>query len=204
MADAFADLLDLIVRDYAIPDAQKDIDLNASVDEPAAVIEADKQLIVTESTERARQLFPSFRTGLVLAFEAQGVGKHEIRLDDRDAEQNAIADALIAYLVRFDLAESRSEETEPGHYDYFISVNWDALYQLAAERGDRSSCRAGPGGDDSRWLMVTPERLNTDPAPAEGSSRRKSCLARWVRTTRRGWRGRSTSDFGTSVCCGPR
>ena len=70
MADAFADLLELIVRDYAIPDAQKDIDLNASVDEPAAVIEADKQLIVTESTERARQLFPSFRTGLLLAFEA--------------------------------------------------------------------------------------------------------------------------------------
>jgi hypothetical protein len=58
VADAFADLLELIVRDYAIPDAQKDIDLNASVDEPAAVIEADKQLIVTESTERARQLFP--------------------------------------------------------------------------------------------------------------------------------------------------
>lgn len=135
MADAFADLLELIVRDYAIPDAQKDIDLNASVDEPAAVIEADKQLIVTESTERARQLFPSFRTGLVLAFEAQGVGRNEIRLDDRDAEQNAIADALIAYLVRFDFAESRSEETEPGHYDYFISVNWDSLYQLAQSAG---------------------------------------------------------------------
>ena len=59
----------------------------------------------------------------------------EIRLDDRDTEQNAIADALIAYLVRWDLAESRSEETEPGHYDYFISVNWDALYQLAESAG---------------------------------------------------------------------
>ena len=79
MADAFADLLELIVRDYAITDAQKDIDLNASVDEPAAVIEADKQQIVTDAAERARQLFPSFRTGLLLAFEAQGVGKHEIR-----------------------------------------------------------------------------------------------------------------------------
>ena len=131
MADAFAELLDLIVRDYAITDAQKDVDLNASVDEPAAVIEADKQQIVTDAAERARELFPSFRTGLLWAFEAQGLGRHEIRLDDRNAEQNAIADALIAYLVRFDFAESRSEETEPGHYDYFISVNWDALYQLA-------------------------------------------------------------------------
>jgi hypothetical protein len=135
VADAFADLLELIVRDYAITDAQKDIDLNASVDEPAAVIEADKQQIVTEASERARQLFPAFRSGLLLAFEAQGIGSREIRLDDRDAEQNAIADALIAYLVRFDFAESRSEETEPGHYDYFISVNWDALYQLAQDAG---------------------------------------------------------------------
>src|SRR3712207_3785956 len=110
VADAFAELLDIIVRDYAITDAQKDVDLNASVDEPAAVIEADKQQIVTDAADRARELFPSFRTGLLLAFEAQGLGRHEIRLDDRDTEQNAIADALIAYLVRFDFAESRSEE----------------------------------------------------------------------------------------------
>jgi hypothetical protein len=135
VADAFADLLELIVRDYAITDAQKDVDLNASADEPAAVIEADKQQLATDAAERARQLYPSFRTGLLLAFEAQGIGRHEIRLDDRDAEQNAIADALIAYLVRFDFAESRSEETEPGHYDYFISVNWDSLYQLAQSAG---------------------------------------------------------------------
>ena len=66
---------------------------------------------------------------------ARASGKHEIRLDDRDPEQNAIADALIAYLVRFDLAESRSEETEPGHYDYFISVDWDPLYRVAESAG---------------------------------------------------------------------
>lgn len=135
MADAFTNLLDLIVRDYAITDAQKDVDLNAPADEPATVIEAEKHHIVTESAERARHLFPSFRSGLLLAFEAQGEGNHEIRLDDRDAGQNAIADALIAYLVRFDFAESRSEESEPGHYYYFISVNWDPLYQVAQGAG---------------------------------------------------------------------
>src|SRR3712207_9426363 len=75
VADAFAELLDLIVRDYAITDAQKDVDLNASVDEPAAVIEADKQQIVTDATERARELFPSFRTGLLLRSEERRVGK---------------------------------------------------------------------------------------------------------------------------------
>lgn len=135
MADPFSDLLEFIVREYAITDGQKDIDLNASVDEPAAVIEADKRAIVTDEGERARDLLPAFRTGLILAFEAQNVGSREIRLDDRDAEQNAIADALISYLVRFDLAESRSEETEPGHYDYFISVNWDPLYRVAESAG---------------------------------------------------------------------
>ena len=135
MADPFSELLELIVRDYAITDAQKDVDLNATVDEPAAVIEADKRQIEIDFSNRARELQPAFRTGLLLAFEAQGTGSPEIRLDDRDAEQNAIADALIAYLVGFDFAESRSEETEPGHYDYFISVNWGPLYQVAESAG---------------------------------------------------------------------
>jgi hypothetical protein len=131
VADPYAELLEAIVRDHVITDAQKDVDLNAPADEDAAVIEAEKRHIVTEAAERARTLLPSFRQGLILAFEAQGICKTEIRLDDRDPVQNAIADALIMYLVRFDLAESRSEETEPGHYDYFISVNWDSLYQFA-------------------------------------------------------------------------
>ncbi len=135
VADPFSDLLEFIVREYAITDGQKDIDLNASVDEPAAVIEADKRAVVADASDRARELFPAFRTGLLLAFEAQGTGRSEIRLDDRDPEQDAIADALISYLVRFDFAESRSEETEPGHYNYFISVNWDPLYQVAESAG---------------------------------------------------------------------
>jgi hypothetical protein len=135
VTDPFAELLESIVRDYVITDAQKDIDLNAPADEDAAVIEAEKRHIVEDASARARDLLPSFRTGLILAFEAQGIGKPEIQLDDRDAKQNAIADALIMYLVRFDLAESRSEETEPNHYDYFISVNWDPLYQVATDAG---------------------------------------------------------------------
>jgi hypothetical protein len=135
VADAFAELLDFIVRDLVITDAQKDVDLNATADEQAGSIEAEKQRIATEAEDRARALYPAFRGGLILAFEAQGIGHPEIRLDDRDAEQDAIADALITYLVGFDLAESRSEESEPGHYDYFISVNWDALYRLAETAG---------------------------------------------------------------------
>lgn len=135
MADSFAQLLDAIVRDRVIIDAQKDIDLNAPADEGGGSIEAEKQRVAATAEERAQALQSAFRTGLILAFEAQGMGHPEIRLDDRDAEQNAIADALITYLVRYDLAESRSEETEPGHYDYFISVSWDALYKFASDEG---------------------------------------------------------------------
>lgn len=110
MADPFAELLDTIVRDYVIADAQKDVDLNAAADIRAENIEAQKRDIVADAEETSRRLGPSFRTGLILAFEAQGVGKPEIRLDDRNPEQNAIADALIMYLVRFDLANSRARK----------------------------------------------------------------------------------------------
>lgn len=135
MADPFAELLDTIVRDYVITDAQKDVDLNAGADVAAENLEAQKADIVNDAEETSRRLAPAFRRGLLLAFEAQGMGKPDIRLDDRDPEQNDIADALIMYLVRFDLANSRSEETVPGHYDYFISVDWDPLYRLADNAG---------------------------------------------------------------------
>lgn len=135
MADAFRELLDWIVRELVIPDAQKDVDLNATAEESAEAIENEKAGIVATATQRADELAPAFRNGLLLAFEAQQMGRHEVRLDDRDARQNAVADALIMYLVGFDLAESRSEETEPGHYDYFVQINWDALYRTANEAG---------------------------------------------------------------------
>ena len=135
MADPFAELLDYIVRDLDITDAQKDVDLNAPADGDAADIDVQKQHLAEAARQRARDLYPPFRAGLILAGEARGVGKPEIRLDDREPEQNAIADALITYLVRFDLADSRSEETESGHYDYFITVEWDKLYRTAQAAG---------------------------------------------------------------------
>ena len=134
MADPFAELLHFINRSYVIVDAQKDVDLNAEAS-AAAVIEVEKQRIVTDAVERAESLEAPFRSGLTLAFEAEGTGHPEIRLDDRDPQQNAIADALITFLVPFDLADSRSEETEQGHYDYFLTVKWDPLYRAAEAAG---------------------------------------------------------------------
>lgn len=135
MAKALTALLASIVRDLVIPDALKDVDLNAPADESADAIEASKSHVAEQAEEREKMLAPSFETGLILAFEAQGTGHPEIKLDDRIPEENAIADALIVYLVGFDMAESRSVETEPGHYEYFIAVNWDRLYSFAANAG---------------------------------------------------------------------
>ncbi len=151
LADAFSALLDAIVRDLVIVDAQKDVDLNSAPEVDGAAIEAQKAEIVASSEARAAELGGAFRAGIVLAYEAQGTGHPEISLDDRQAEQNDIADALIMYLVRYDLAESRSDETDPGHYLYFVSVTWDALYQLAEANGiDLLAALAGaatiPGG----------------------------------------------------------
>ena len=135
MADAFSGLLDAIVRDLVIVDAQKDVDLNSSADVDGGAIEAQKAEIATSSVARAAELGGAFRDGIILAYEAQGTGHSEISLDDRQAEQNAIADALITYLVRYDLAESRSEETAPGHFIYFVTVTWGDLYQFADANG---------------------------------------------------------------------
>lgn len=135
VANTFATLLASIVRELVIPDAQKDVDLNAPADGSAETIESAKSRAVEQAEARETALGPSFETGLVLAYEAQGIGHPEIKLDDRNAEENAVADALITYLVGFDLAESRSVETEPGHYDYYINVNWDQLYTFANNAG---------------------------------------------------------------------
>jgi hypothetical protein len=135
LADAFSALLDAIVRDLVIVDAQKDIDLNSAPDIDGNAIEEQKTEIASSADARASQLKDAFQTGIVLAYEAQGTGHSEISLDDRQPEQNAIADALITYLVRYDLGESRSEETDPGHYLYFVSVTWGALYQFAEANG---------------------------------------------------------------------
>lgn len=135
LADAFSALLEAIVRDLVIVDAHKDVDLNAAADVDGGAIAEQKAEIVASATASADKHEGAFRQGIVLAYEAQGTGHAEISLDDRQADQNAIADALITYLVRYDLGESRSEETDPGHFIYFISVSWGTLYAFADAHG---------------------------------------------------------------------
>jgi hypothetical protein len=84
---------------------------------------------------RADELADAFNQGLLAAYRANQAGDNELVLDDRDPEENRMADALIGFLVSFELATSRSEETDPMHYQYTITVDWDRLRAVAHNAG---------------------------------------------------------------------
>lgn len=131
MAEPVRELLNYIVVNYAVEDELKDVDLNASAVEDGAELESEKREAAQREIERADRLEAPFSQGLVAAYRARQAGVNEVVLDDRDPEENDMADALIGFLVSYELAASRSEETEPMHYRYFITVDWDRLRTVA-------------------------------------------------------------------------
>lgn len=135
MAAPIRELLDYIVIHYAVEDEQKDVDLNASAVEDGADIESDKREAAQREIERADRLEGPFSQGLVAAHRARQAGVNEVVLDDRDPQENEMADALIGFLVSYELAASRSEETEPMHYRYYIAVDWNQLQTVAGAAG---------------------------------------------------------------------
>lgn len=135
MADDVRKLLDYIVNHYVVRDEVKSIDLDAPPREPADVIEADKREVARREQERADALADPFAHGLARAYQRAGIGGHEVVLDDRNEEENRMADALIRFLVSHDLAASRTEETEPRQYTYYIQVDWDRMDAVAREAG---------------------------------------------------------------------
>jgi hypothetical protein len=62
-------------------------------------------------------------------------GQAEVSYDSAVPTQNTAADVLIQYLVRPGYAEVRTEEPEPGHYVYYIRVDWLRLRELARAQG---------------------------------------------------------------------
>lgn len=135
MADEARKLLNYLVRRFVVHDELVAIDLDASASDHAESIEADKREAARRELTRADDLSDAFARGLQRAYDQHQAGSGEVVLDDRDPEQNAIADALIGFLVSYQLAASRSEETEPNHYVYSIAVDWDRLRQIAGEAG---------------------------------------------------------------------
>ncbi len=134
MADEVRRVLDEIVNRYVVRDEQRAIDLDAAASEAGADIESDKRQAVRRETNHAHDLAGAFHTGLVQAYAADRRGAPLV-LDDRDPEQNRLADALIQFLVSYELAASHTETTEPMHYSYAIRVDWDRLNALAADTG---------------------------------------------------------------------
>lgn len=135
MADRVRKVLDHIVAQYVVRDEQKDIDLNAAAAEPGDAIASEKRQAARREGDRADDLADAFRQGLLLAYRSRAAGQPEIALDDRDPAEDRIADALIRFLVSFELAASRTEESEPMHYVYHVAVDWDRLVQVAHETG---------------------------------------------------------------------
>ena len=133
MADEVRKLLDYIVAHYVVRDEIKSIELDATPREPGEVIEQDKKDVVRREEDRAASLADAFARGLALAHGGRSLGQTEVVLDDRDPEQDRMADALIRFLVSHDMAASRTEETEPRHYTYHVAVDWDRLADVARE-----------------------------------------------------------------------
>ena len=135
MANGLERLLTYLAEHEIIKQEQKDVQLTASPREPGETIAADLELARQRERQRASMLAPAFVEGLRRAYDAQRAGRHGLTLDDRRADENAMADALIQFLVRPQLAASHTEPTEPNHYAYTITVDWPRLAQLAAEGG---------------------------------------------------------------------
>lgn len=135
MADEVRRIMNHIVSRYVVQDELRSIDRDAPNSTDGEAIETDKQEAVRREQDHADQLAPAFEDGLVRAWRRFQQGGHELLLDDRKAEENLIADALIQLLVRFDLASSRTEQTDPMQYSYYISIDWPKLRDIAASAG---------------------------------------------------------------------
>ncbi len=135
MADGLERLLRAVIEREIVRVEQKNIQMTASAAAPAETVDANQAIELERERQRVSDLGPAFADGLRRAHAAQRSGAGELVLDDRRADENAIADALVQFLVRPQLATSHSEQTEPNHYLYHVTVDWPRLSQLASEAG---------------------------------------------------------------------
>ena len=84
--------------------------------------------------DAARRLFAAFYGGLQAAAQARAQNAALV-LDDANPQQDAMATALIRFLVKAHLATVETEEVAPGHFRYHVQVDWPALEQTATLAG---------------------------------------------------------------------
>ncbi len=135
MADGLERLLEYLVGREIVGQEEKNVQLNVGPREPGETVAADRRIVHERDRHRVTELGPAFAEGLRRAYDARRAGRPELILDDRHNDENAIADALVQFLVRPDLAASHSEQTEPNHYRYHFTIDWPQLATLAAEAG---------------------------------------------------------------------
>jgi hypothetical protein len=132
VADDLNKLLRHIARHYTGPQEVKEVER----DDPnisAEHLSQERDRALRDEIKRADALTDAFRTGLARSHKALLAGGDAISLDDRDPEQNRIADALVHFLVGPGMAASRSRETAPLHYIYTIWIDWSRLRRVARE-----------------------------------------------------------------------
>ena len=135
MADDLRALLNYIVTHYVVPDEQRAIELDAAPGDGGAMIEDDKRGASRREAERADEFATPFADGLVIAHHRATMGGKTLPLDDRKPHEDAMATALIRFLVSNDLATSRTEETDAQRYTYHVAVRWDRLEAVSGEAG---------------------------------------------------------------------
>ena len=133
MADDVGKLLRYIVRHYLARQEAIDIEREATAADEAGEMVASRRPAAREGGQGADMLADAFREGLRRADAAVRAGGNAISLDDRKPDQERQAEALIQFLVRADLANSTSRETDEHRYIYTISVDWAALDRVAHE-----------------------------------------------------------------------
>lgn len=132
MTDEVQRLLHYIAEHYTGREEAKDIERSAAA-ETAGEIVAGQRRVMRKERALADRLARPFQRGLRRAYAAHRAGGDAISLDDRDPEENQMAEALIHFLVGPGLARSMTRETEPMHYTYIITINWEKLAALAHE-----------------------------------------------------------------------
>jgi hypothetical protein len=128
-------LLDLLVRGSKLQN-----DLRAAALEAPAVSGRDEEdeeaRIARDDLEAARANLPDFERALRDAWRRSGARQREVRYDSADPERDRAASVLIEYLVTTRTATVRTEERGERHgtpqYWYYVAVDWDALFALAA------------------------------------------------------------------------
>lgn len=130
MAEEVYRLLHYLAEHYTGREEVKDLE-RSSAGLGEHEIAAEQRRVLRREHQRAEKLAWAFRQGLRRAYQAHCAGGNAITLDDRKADENEMAEALIHFLVGPGLAKSMVRETEPMHYLYIIAVDWEALARVA-------------------------------------------------------------------------